>query len=1392
VEALESRWLLATTPITVGNPSFEQGAGPDNGPIGIAVWQISGTVGNAYNPPEAAYNNGTDTGSTGGNLDAPGEGRQVLFVEGANAATQELGDDVVAGTSYSLTVAIGNRKDLTMENFLVSLFAGANVIAEQQGDGEALAPTGGFANVTLTSPPIDAESPAVGQPLRIELRNLASKGGQAFQVNFDNVRLSAITPDADTTPPTASITPPVVQSGTAFTDFDVLFSDDVGLDTETIQGNDLVVTGPAGAQAPLIVTLENTTGTFGGPSSTATFRIQAPGGTWDAPDSGKYTIAFNGAVFDTSGNRAAPVTATFNVDIAAPDTQPPTAVLVPPPAATLGQTQYAFAVNYTDNVGFSPNTANNTQIRVTGPNGFDQLATFQGADDDAGANRTYRYAIVPPGGSFDPGDNGTYAVSSVGPNAVKDSSGNAVPDGQMGTFNVSLTVGAPGGPTAEYITDQGTPQFGDATYDFRIRYTDAQGVNAATIDGNDIVVSGPNGFSAAASFVSGGVMNLPEVDATYRITAPGGSWDLSDNGTYNFALQPGAVVDVQGVPSDGGNIPGNFTLNFPTPVVGGLDPTFGGGTGVVSFDPPGPPLKTTDVIGLEDGSTVAVAFTVASLGGADVSLFRTLPTGFLDTDFGGSGTGLVSVDAGGDDRASTVVRLPDGKFLVAGTTSKYVGATESDADFFLARFNSNGTVDTTFGINGVAIGDFGNTSLDRGNDLVVLPDGRIVVFGQSTFAHADGDFALARFSAGGVFDTSFGTSGRVVTDLGGVDRVNAVTLAPDGGFVAAGSTSSGNTGTFAIVRYNADGSLFNAWGPNGNGSLLVDFLPGLDEAQSIVAQADGKMVAGGLATTGDPDAAGFDSSFAAIRIDGSGNLDPSFGSGGKVVTDFNGLASINKLILQPGGKVVASGEVVGTLSDVGIASVRVALARYNADGTLDANFSDDGKLVIDFEAIEGGGTASLTAALTAQANEPLSDLEAKFEQFRQESQGLVAITKGGAILALATQGAEVEIARVIGDAGAPSLFIALIPNISEIDVTSSTFVVRYVDDLAVDVSRLGTGDIRVTGPNGFNELAEFVDIVEGNTNGAERTVRYRVKPPGASFVKSDEGTYSLAVEPNRIADINGNTLQSGAIPGATFTVTIPENEANLRVDTPLTGKFPASVVGGAKASGGAVRVSNTGVLDAKTTLAVTLFASTDAELDEATDTQVAVINGVKVALKPGQSKAVKLKFTKFPSNLADGQYFLIARLDGGNVLPELKESDNNAATAAPITIAAPFVDLSGTPVSITGTPVPGGKATASVLIRNAGNVPAKATVPVQLLASPGDQTVGNGDIPVATPSAKLNLKANASKPTKLPFVVPLTGLPPGTYTLLAVLDSSNALPEKDEGNNLVVLGQFTV
>jgi uncharacterized delta-60 repeat protein len=937
---------------------------------------------------------------------------------------------------------------------------------------------------------------------------------------------------------------------------------------------------------------------------------------------------------------------------------------------------------------------------------------------------------------------------------------------------------------------QGAPPFGGQTsYDFHVIYTGDASVDAGSIDDNDITVTGPNGLPVAATRVTGLVGNGSPLNITYRVAAPGGRFDASDAGTYTIALNDGEVKDVTGAPIAGGAL-GIFNLLVSGSIVGQLDPTFGDGSGVSRVDPAGPSLIVTDFIALADGSAVGVGYTVASLGSADAVVFKVTPSGAIDTSFGDGGTGVGSVDVfGGDDRARAIQELPDGKFLVAGTTSTYDGGgNETDADFFLARFNANGTLDHPFGVvnSGFGVADFGGAKRDHARDFVILPDGHVMVFGDSDVAHDDGgDFAMARFTATGTYDTSFGFGGRVTTNLGGADIINSVVLDPGGEIIAAGSTSTNATdGSFAIVRYQTDGSIDTSFGQTGNGVVNVDFLNGFDESRSLVVQPDGKLVAGGIAGSGDPNEAAFTADFALTRFDTTGALDADFGTAGKALVDFGAgkVALLNKLVLQPDGKLVAGGEVFDSLADVGATQPSVGVARLKTDGSLDATFSDDGTVAVDLNSVPIPNIVGATPA------------EQKLQTLLQDSQGLVAFAKGNTIEAVETVGPLIEVGRFIADVGAPTASVVSLPDISEIEVAAETFTVRYTDDIAVDASTIGTGDVVVTGPNGYSQPAEFLGFV-GNDSGGnapELVAKYQVKPPAATFEKGDEGQYSLSLQPDAVADVGGNATPATPIADATFTVTIPENLPNLRVDSALLGKFLASVVGGSKAPTAAVKLTNAGQTDAAGLVGVGIFASSDATLDADSDTQVASIDNVKIALKPGKGKTLKLKLGTYPSTLADGNFFLIARIDNGGAIPELKESDNNAATAAAITIAAPFFDLSGTPgAAPRGSLTPGGKVSASVLVHNAGNVALKQAVNVQVLASPGDAAPGNGDVNVASPVAKLNLKPGGSKNAKLSFVLP-ANLAPGTYTLLAKLDSLNVVFEKDETNNLVAVGQFTV
>ncbi len=168
----------------------------------------------------------------------------------------------------------------------------------------------------------------------------------------------------------------------------------------------------------------------------------------------------------------------------------------------------------------------------------------------------------------------------------------------------------------------------------------------------------------------------------------------------------------------------------------------------------------------------------------------------------------------------------------------------------------------------------------------------------------------AAVAAPGDLDPSFGSSGKVTTDFGGSDAASAVAIQTDGRIVAAGRSGSGD---FALARYNVDGSLDPTFGSSG--MVMTDF-GGSDAASAVAIQPDGRIVTAGRSGSGD---------FALARYNADGSLDPSFGSGGKVTTDFGGFDLALGVALQSDGKIVAAGQ--------GGSSFDFALARYNADGS---------------------------------------------------------------------------------------------------------------------------------------------------------------------------------------------------------------------------------------------------------------------------------------------------------------------------------------------------------------------------------------------------------------------------------------------------------------------------
>jgi uncharacterized delta-60 repeat protein len=342
--------------------------------------------------------------------------------------------------------------------------------------------------------------------------------------------------------------------------------------------------------------------------------------------------------------------------------------------------------------------------------------------------------------------------------------------------------------------------------------------------------------------------------------------------------------------------------------------------------------------------------------------------GDLDLAFGSGGK--VFPDFGGAASAKTVILEPDGKIIVGGPVFHASG------DFGLIRFNTDGSLDPTFGSGGKVITNFftvgGFESFDSLNALVLQPDGRIIAAGTS-FDNGRFVFALARYNNDGSLDTSFGESGKLVTSPSPFDSgANAVALQPDGKIIAAGSVgrsfSSPPMSDFALIRYDSKGGLDLAFG-NG-GVVATDILHLAAAANSIVLQPDGRIVVGGATQVVD-----FLPTFfipVLARYNGDGSLDASFGTGGTVRVPI--IATGSAIALQADGKIVVAGSFIDSSSSTNRSS-DFALVRLNRDGSIDDAFGKQGRATADFDLDDDEATAL--------AVDPLGRIVAVGGAFRQ-------------------------------------------------------------------------------------------------------------------------------------------------------------------------------------------------------------------------------------------------------------------------------------------------------------------------------------------------------------------------------------------------------------------------
>jgi uncharacterized delta-60 repeat protein len=444
-------------------------------------------------------------------------------------------------------------------------------------------------------------------------------------------------------------------------------------------------------------------------------------------------------------------------------------------------------------------------------------------------------------------------------------------------------------------------------------YSEYLGVTTSIAGGEDI----PVGMAVAPDgkiFVAGRFRRTPENlfspqdedFAVVRLTAAGvpdpkfsGDGRLttsiasgaSTDRALAMVLQPDGKLIVAGSASDGTTTTGALVRYLAN---GNLDTTFGG-TGKVL--PAGSALGAVAL--QKDGKIItagSVRVVVSNLNTSDIRISRHLPNGSLDRTFDGDGIAQISFDEFNTETIRRILVQPDGRILLAG---------DSASQMLLARLNTNGSLDPTFGSNGRLITTLGGNRYSSARAIALQSDGRIVVAGVTGDTGTVVRSGLARFASDGSADPTFGIGGRVTTVISSTGSgFNDVQIQADGKLVAGGWAGMPDNRGFALARYRTDGSLDTGF--NGTGWIAVAPGPGISEVFGIGLQANGAIITAGQ-VLGE-----YDYDFLITRVEGgpeisveqpAGTEIPNGGSLGFGTVVANQGKSMNLIVRNLGSSV---------------------------------------------------------------------------------------------------------------------------------------------------------------------------------------------------------------------------------------------------------------------------------------------------------------------------------------------------------------------------------------------------------------------------------------------------------------------------------------------------------
>ena len=573
------------------------------------------------------------------------------------------------------------------------------------------------------------------------------------------------------------------------------------------------------------------------------------------------------------------------------------------------------------------------------------LTLSDGGGNIAGTTTTNNAVVTfTPSSSLSYSTTYTATISS----GVQDTAGNTMAT----NYTWSWTTGAAPDTTAPTVqsTSPGSGATGVSVSNTTITATFSESMDSSTI--------------TTATFTVSGVTGTVTYSGTTATFTP--SSNLSYSTTYTVTITTG-VQD-----SAGNAMASNYTWQFTTTSSPGtLDTSFNvDGIVVHNNAAGGDGSDYGNSITIDsNGKILVTGYSYSSSGNDDMSIWRYNSDGTLDTTFNSNGSipGIVVHNSaaggnGGDSGNSITIDL-NGKILVTGYSHN-----GNNYDMSIWRYNSNGTLDTTFGggdgivVHDGAAGGYGG---DYGSSIRTDSSGKILVTGYSYSTNYTYDMVIWRYNTNGTLDTSFSSDGIVVHDNAaggnGSDYGNSITIDSNGKILVTGYSSSGDYDDMVIWRYNTDGTLDTTFG-GGDGIVVHDGAAGGDsddKGGSITIDSSGKILVTGYSENGN------DFDMVIWRYNTDGTFDTTFGSGGIVV--HNSAAGGNSddkggsITIDSSGKILVTG-----YSKNASPNADMSIWRYNTNGTLDTTFDGDGIVVHDSAA--GGNSSDGGYSITIDSN----------------------------------------------------------------------------------------------------------------------------------------------------------------------------------------------------------------------------------------------------------------------------------------------------------------------------------------------------------------------------------------------------------------------------------------